>query len=376
MATLQSRFDPRRNGLDVLRLGFAVLVAVSHGIDIHTGHQPQWGSATLGDFGLDGFFILSGFLVTRSFLKLDSLPRFIWHRFLRIMPGFWVCLVVVGLLVAPLAAVLQGTPASTAFTSDPSALRFVLGNAALLMVQYDIAGILANTPQGVSFNGALWTLFFEAGCYGLVAVAGVLGVLRRRRWLVAALAVLLAVLTVFQEIGVPILVNDRVVRLAFVFVLGMLAHLYAARIPMRPDLALAAAAVFLLSVVLFTDYRVLGAAPFAYACLWVGTSRRMAWSVREDLSYGIYIYHWPALQLMTVAGAAKLSTTMFVPLGIAVATVPAVLSWFLVEQPALSHKHSSVPDRVADRVLMAVPPRWRPRDHRPERAPSGRHRHP
>lgn len=341
METLQARFAPRRNSLDVLGWGFAVLVAVSHGIDIHTDDQPRWGESTLGDFGLDGFFVLSGFLVTRSFLGLDSLPRFVWHRFLRIMPGFWVCLLFVALVVAPLAALLQGMPVSVAFTGDPSALRYVLGNAGLVITQYDIAGLLADTPNGVSFNGALWTLAFEVGCYAVVAVAGVLGVLRARRVLVSALAVLLAGLTVLQESGLPVLLNDRVLRLLFVFVLGMLAHLYAHRIPMRAVLALGSGAVFLLSVGLFTDYRVLGAVPFAYLCLWLGTSTRAAWSMRHDLSYGIYIYHWPVLALAGLTGAAALPTPAFVTVGIAAALVPAALSWFLVERPALSHKHAS-----------------------------------
>ena len=48
------------------------------------------GLSTLGEFGLDGFFILGGFLVIRSFLNLGSFPRYARHRFLRIMPGFWV----------------------------------------------------------------------------------------------------------------------------------------------------------------------------------------------------------------------------------------------------------------------------------------------
>ena len=100
MPSLQDRFDPRRNGFDVLRLLFALLVAIAHGISAHTGEQPRIGLSGIGDFGLDGFFVLSGFLVTRSWFRLESFPRFAWHRFLRIMPGFWVCLVVVAFVVA------------------------------------------------------------------------------------------------------------------------------------------------------------------------------------------------------------------------------------------------------------------------------------
>jgi peptidoglycan/LPS O-acetylase OafA/YrhL len=102
MPSLQDRFDARRNGFDVLRLLFALLVATAHGISAHTGGQPRIGLSGIGDFALDGFFVLSGFLVTRSWFRLESFPRFAWHRFLRIMPGFWVCLVVVAFVAAEL----------------------------------------------------------------------------------------------------------------------------------------------------------------------------------------------------------------------------------------------------------------------------------
>lgn len=351
MTTLHARFDPRRNGFDVLRLGFSLLVAVTHGLEIHTGDQPRWGRSALGDFGLDGFFILSGFLVTRSFIQLDAFPRFVWHRFLRIMPGFWVCIAVVALVVAPAAALLQGLSPATAFTEEPSALRYLLMNSGLLIGQYDIAGILAGTPEGGSFNGALWTLFFEAGCYGLVALTGVLGVLSRRRWVVVALGLGLLVVTMLQEAGVPVWVNERLLRLTFVFVIGMLAYLYASRIPLRVDLLMGSVAVFAVSVAVLDDYRALGGVPLAYVFFWFATWERVAWSMRHDLSYGMYIYHWPVLQLLVVTGASALPTAAFVVLGVAATVLPAMLSWLLIERPALTHKNSRVPERIAGSVL-------------------------
>lgn len=347
MATLHDRFDPRRNSFDVLRLSFALLVAADHGIGLRTGVQAQWGLSTLGDFGLDGFFILSGFLVTRSFLTLASLPRFVWHRFLRIMPGFWGCLLVTAFVVAPLAALGQGMSATTPFTGDPSAQRYLFGNAGLLIVQYDIAGILSDSPIGVSFNGSLWTLFFEAFCYVIVAALGVVGVLARRKVVVLLLIGVLAVLTVLQEAGLPVLVNERVLRLTFVFLLGAAAHLYAHRIRMRTDLAVLSTAIFLFSVAAFEDYRVLGAAPLAYLLVWFGACCWWPWSMRADLSYGLYIYHWPTLQLLMLTGLASTPTPVFVLVGLTVVVPVAALSWFLIERPALGHKHSQCPDRIA-----------------------------
>jgi peptidoglycan/LPS O-acetylase OafA/YrhL len=354
MPTLKDRFDPRRNSFDVLRLSFALLVACSHGISVHLGSQPHLGLSTIGDFGLDGFFILSGFLVTRSWFGLRSFPRFAWHRFLRIMPGFWVCLLVVGFVVAPLAAVLQGMSPLVAFTGEPSALRYVLSNAGLLIVQYDIAGILADTPRGVSFNGSLWTLFFEAFCYALVGGLGAVGLLRRRPALVPAALGVLLVLTALQEAGLPVFINDRLLRLTLVFLLGATAYLYAHRIPVHGGIAAGCAALFLTSLALFDDYRVLGAAPLAYLFLWFGVSFPWPWAMRADLSYGLYIYHWPVLQLLVVTALRNLPSGVFVPVGLAMVLGLAALSWYLVEKPALAHKNSTIPDRIADRIAAGV----------------------
>jgi peptidoglycan/LPS O-acetylase OafA/YrhL len=354
MPTLQARFDPRRNGFDALRVLFAVLVALGHGISAHAGAQPRIGQSGIGDFAVDGFFVLSGFLVTRSWLRLESFPRFAWHRFLRIMPGFWVCLVVVAFVAAPVAAVLQGMSPLQAFTGTPSAWSFVLQNAGLLIVHFDIAGILADLPKENSFNGSLWTLVFEAFCYAIVGVLGALGLLRRRPALVPVAAAVLLALTAMQEAGLPVLLNDRVIRLVLMFLLGATAYLYADRIPLRGGLVAAAASLFLLSLALFDDYRVLGAVPFGYLCLWLGT--RFAWRMRADLSYGIYIYHWPLQQILVLTALGTAPAAVFVPVSVALALLPAAASWYLVERPALRHKDSPLPDRLAEHLVKALAP--------------------
>lgn len=354
MPSLQDRFDPHRNGFDVLRLLFALLVVVDHGVSAHSGGQLGIGRAGIGDFAVDGFFVLSGFLVTRSWFRLESFPRYAWHRFLRIMPGFWVCLVVVAVVVAPVAAVLQGMSPLQAFTGTPSAWDYVFQNAGLLIVHFDIAGILADLPKADSFNGALWTLVFEAFCYAIVGVLGGIGLLRRRPALVPAAAAVLLALTAMQEAGLPVLLDDRVIRLVLMFLLGATAHLYADHIPLRGDIAAGAAGLFLVSLALFDDYRVLGAVPFTYLCLWAGT--RFVRRMHADLSYGVYIYHWPLQQILVLTALGTAPAAVFVPVSIALALLPAAASWYLVERPALRHKDSPIPDRLAQRLTAAFAP--------------------
>ena len=340
---LSSRFNPRRNNFDGLRLVLALLVVVDHGTVMRTGDHHTWGRSAIGDFAVDGFFVLSGLLIARSYLKLDSFPRFTWHRMLRILPGFWVCLVLTALVVAPLAALLTGRPVASAFTEEPTAWRYVLGNAGLLITQYDIAGLLPDNPTPLVFNGSLWTLSLEALCYALVGLLGVLAVLRRARWAVPALAAVLWSLTVLQEAGVEVLVGDQTLRLVVAFLVGATAWLYADRLRMRGSLVLVAVVVLLGSIATLDNYRLVGIVPLAYLLIWLGACLPWTRSLRRDLSYGVYIYHWPVFQILAATGLVVVSVPLFILVGAAITSLLALASWHAVEQPALRQKNRTLP---------------------------------
>jgi peptidoglycan/LPS O-acetylase OafA/YrhL len=98
---------------------------------------------------------------------------------------------------------------------------------------------------------------------------------------------------------------------------------------------------------------VLGAVPLTYLCRWVGTG--FVWRMRADLPYGIYIYHWPLQQILVLTALGSASAVVSVPVSIALA-LPAAASWYLVERPALRHKDSPLPDRLAARLVAALAP--------------------
>ena len=335
---LGDRFDPRRNNFDGLRLVLALLVVVDHGTVMRTGDHHTWGRSALGDFAVDGFFILSGLLVTRSYLQLNSFVRFVWHRVLRIMPAFLVCLVLTALVVAPVAALLTGRTASSAFTEAPTAWRYIWANAGLLITQYDIAGLLPDNPTPLVFNGSLWTLSLEALCYALVGVLGLVAILRRARWVVPALAATLWVLTLLQEAGIDVLIGDLTLRLVVAFLVGSTAWLYAHRIPMTGWLVVLATAALLVSIAALDNYRLSGIVPAAYVLLWFGTSLPWSLSLRRDLSYGLYIYHWPVLQLLAATSLVTTPVPLFIASGAVLTALLALGSWHLVERPALARK--------------------------------------
>lgn len=343
--TLAQAYDPRSNAFDVLRLALAGAVAVTHAMQLALGWQPSIGGTEVGALAVDGFFVLSGFLITASWLRLRSPGRFVWHRALRILPGFWTCLLVTALVVAPLLAVLNGGSASAVLTGPGSATTYVLHNAGLFMAQFGIAGLPAATPDPV-VNGSLWTLFYEALCYAAVFGLGVLGLLRRRPLLVVAGVAALQLATAAQEAtGTTLLPGENLPRLLLLFALGAAAHLVADRVPVTPVALAAAGATLVAGLLLLDDYRALGAPGFALLLLVVAA--RLPWRprLRRDLSYGAYVWHWPValLVLSTPLAAAPFVVVLLAVLG--GTALVALASWHLVESPALRLKDLRSPRR-------------------------------
>ncbi len=131
------------NSIDFLRVMLALAVIVSHcyllgGIQVGAVGRilqiSKWGEIAVG-----GFFFLSGILVTRSYLSCASIWRYLWHRCLRILTGFWVCLAVTAFVFGPFVALLEKS-ALTGYrlVGADGALVYISSNSLLWMRQYNI----------------------------------------------------------------------------------------------------------------------------------------------------------------------------------------------------------------------------------------------
>jgi peptidoglycan/LPS O-acetylase OafA/YrhL len=372
-SSLHQRFDPRSNSLSMLRLILATTVAIVHAQAIGWDDQPTLGRAQIGDLAVDGFFVISGFLVTRSAVRLPTLRRFVWHRALRILPGFWTCLAVTALLIAPLRAWLQGRPIAGVFSGQDSAPAFVVNNAALLIRQWGISEL--DTGQDpLPMNGALWTLFYEALCYlavGLLVAVGLLKVANRsarlrlhrdpandhrptaartgatrlagrvRRHALLPITLAVWLMYVGQLAGILPASPQHICRFLWMFLLGALGHVYADRIRFTIAGATAGGITFLIAVFLFELYQFAAGPGFAYLLLWAVVGIPLRWEPPADLSYGMYVYHWPTalvLNDLQLTGAGRFAFTIAT---VAIVGVLAAASWYVVEAPALRHKNDS-----------------------------------
>ncbi|WP_081283604.1 acyltransferase family protein [Mycobacterium intracellulare] len=350
--TLAQAFDTRSNALNAWRLVLASGVILQHSWPL-TGRKifPPI-EQLLTQVWVDGFFAISGFLITASWVRNPRLRDYFVARILRIFPGLWVCLAVVAFVIAPIGVAIQGGSPAKLLLS-PAPFLYVLNNAVLNVYYAGIDGTPRNVPFPGVWDGVLWTLIFEFLCYIAIAVCGVAGLLKRR-WPAPVVFVLFLVAAALANYPIGSLENifQMITRFALVFAAGALLHQYQDKIPARWSLVAVSAAVVVLAGLLVPNYRILAAIPLAYAVVVSGAlihNQRLR--LRTDLSYGVYIYAWPMQQLLVICGLGFLHPLAFTVLA-GVATLPlAALSWFLVEKRALALKSrfkrkARVPDGV------------------------------
>ena len=339
---LGDAFADRRNALGTVRLALALAVIASHSFVVLG--QATALTQLAGAWAVNGFFALSGYLIAGSALRL-RLGSYLWHRALRILPAYWVVLVAVALLAAPIASALAGAEWPAA-----DALGYIWRNAGLVVVQPGIGGTLAGAAYG-EWNAPLWTLAHEATAYLVAGLALAIGPIRRRPlpWLAAAMALLMAAnLLAFGPFGEPALLRvvAHGIRLGGFFAAGMLVHALRDRLPLRWWVA-AACAAGLGALQLVGLAGLVGQPLFAYLVLWMGARLPLRLGVRDDLSYGLYIWTFPVQQLLVLGGAAAaLGVAGSFVAAVAIAVPIAFASWRLIERPALALKSARAPWRA------------------------------
>ena len=333
--TLRVALDERRNSLNALRLFLALLVIVSHApLAGGFGDPPVIGGLELGGWAVGGFFVISGWLITGSRMRLD-MAQFLWRRVLRIYPAFLVALAAVAVVFAPLAVLI-----GTGVYRPRAAAEYVYTNATLYITHPTIPGSLGDAPYTSHWNLSLWTLQWEFLCYLAIGVLLSFRWVRRRPWVVLAAFVVIAVpFAATQLAGMSLGPGySQGSRLASSFLVGAIAYFYADRIPATRPWAIGAVAILVIITAL-GGMRGFGAIPLGFLVLWLGAVLPLEKVGRtNDISYGVYIYAFPVSLLLAVIGAPSLGLVAFTLLSIALVLPFAALSWFVVERPALRLK--------------------------------------
>lgn len=329
------------NNFDFLRIIAATLVIASHSSALSIRKDIHFLDMSLGGFGVCIFFLISGYLITKSWISSPSVPLFFIKRFLRIMPALIVVTLFSVFIIGPFNTTLD---ILSYFRNDQTWSYFK--NVLLYPIQYSLPGVFISNPYPNAVNGSLWSLSVEFSAYCSVAVLGFLGIIKKR-FTPLIIILFLIFFEYYAKLNIPDYYNITIfymqpaqsVKPLIYFFIGSTFYLLKSLIKIR----------FRYLEVLFIVWAIFLETPFvniftylflSYFLMFVafGLSSKLS-SFRRfgDPSYGMYVYAFPVQQIVIHNFSFLSPITLFLSSLVIILPI-AFLSWYLVESPMLMLK--------------------------------------
>lgn len=360
-AYIADRVQGRDNNFNLIRIAAALGVMVSHAIPLTLGEQAmepltELTGRSLGRHAVAVFFVISGFLIARSFERRPSHVHWLSARALRLIPGLFVALCASAFILGPFASTMP----LRAYFAAPGTWSYVPANVLLFPIQYGLPGVFEGVPFPVAVNGSLWTLSYEVLCYGGVFIAGTMGIMTRKRtFLLLALAFFLPAYAFRDGLGEMLGGRfPRLMALSYPFIIGMGMYIFRTKIPLDWRLAAGLWVVVLATSAAFPPATFPFEATFelalGYSTFWfayVPKGALLKFNALGDYSYGAYIYAFPAQQLAVWLIPCQTVLTNLA-ISLPVTLFLAILSWRYVEKPCLAMTRP-----LSDRIVAMRSPR-------------------
>jgi peptidoglycan/LPS O-acetylase OafA/YrhL len=349
----------KTNNFDLIRLLAAIQVVAHHAID-HLGLDRNSGLvgliAQLIRFfpGVPIFFFVSGFLISKSYESSPSVFDYARNRVLRIYPALVVCTVLsVGAVFA-----LEYLPRAGVSLRDVAVWML----AQMTVVQFYNPDFMRAFGVGV-LNGSLWTITVELQFYLVTPLVYLLFGLKYRRGTLPLLLLILALLVPNlaywhagpeNHPGVALkLLGVTFLPWYYMFLVGVLAQRHFHWLHQwLSGRAIYMGASYAVATLLATRYLGWGASNDIHPALYVLLAAlvfSLAYTLptladqllrRQDISYGIYIYHMPCINVLLYLGLK--GEPMSLVFTFVAALLMALLSWVAIERPCLSLKRGGL----------------------------------
>ena len=323
------------NNMGFLRFVGATLVIFSHSFYWFGLPEPVLFGESLGGVGLTIFFVVSGYLITKSWESAVGAIAFFRNRLLRIIPALVIVSIVTVFIFGP---ILTRLPLLEYFTTfylweyplKVSSLYFWSDGA--------IPGVVG------TINTVLWSLPVEFNCYILVAIIGIVSTSIFRK---AVPVLFLAGMMLLLMSGVAsTTLNFTVIKLMTLFLAGSLCYIYSDNIKSMRHLVTFVIGVALLAIVYSIPVSIglqlavyVVIAPLLVVAAAFYPSRFISsFGEHGDYSYGLYLYGWPVQMIVATRASEYLSIGTGFVVMFATTFVFAYASWHLIEKRALKYK--------------------------------------
>jgi peptidoglycan/LPS O-acetylase OafA/YrhL len=351
-------FDFKSNAFDFLRLFFAIVVVVYHSTLYYNGViMPEWAyfpisgwkynETHIGEIAVHGFFVISGFLITASMLRSNSIQEFYYKRLVRLFPGFIVAIFLTAFVFAPIIGLINGKLNLKDFGS--------LKELFLESCRYFFRNFFFETPvTNIPFvhqwelNGSLWTLLVDFRTYTAIAFLSLIGWLQKPKFVL--IGTIIANLFYFLFTKVEWIRNDfdkvfydfRVFSLILYFFVGAVFYL-------NIDKTVWNWRFFILSLlgIVIGSISNIGGLLFPFCGAYIVLFLSQVIPIKDlskkigDYSYGVYIYSTPIqiiLHYIIATGVISMGFKTYNVVSVLLSIVAGYISWNLVEKQFLKRK--------------------------------------
>ncbi len=329
-----------QNNFDLIRFILAFIVFLYH-VSVLTQHPglSVIGKYLSAEIAVDSFFIVSGFLIFMSFENTLSIQKYFLKRLRRILPGYLAVI-----LICSLGLFFISTYTFEDYFSFDW-IKYTIVNAFTLnFIQHNLPGVFEGNYLS-AVNGALWTIKVEVMFYLVVPVIVILFSKINK----LAVMVIIYISAIAYSIGMIYLegrtgndlylILERQIpgQLAF-FISGAFLYYYLDEFRRHSKLILISGVIlFIFSKM--TGFYFLYPATLAILVIYSAMVLRYLgnWGKFGDFSFGIYIWHFPVIQVFVHFRLFESHLYFVFPSLILTVFIISYLSWHLIEKPFLSH---------------------------------------
>lgn len=338
--TVPEEAGERTNNFNIIRLISAFMVIYGHMCVFIGVPVVQFLGQEISTIAVKIFMIISGYLVTQSFLRDRNALRYGAKRFFRLIPGLAFIIIVTTVIIGALLTTLS--PGE--YFTNPVTWDYLKN--ILLQPQYHLPGVFYDNIYPVAVNGSLWTLPCEAFLYIISAV--LIWIFYKVRFLKPGLIICAAGAVILNMVKLVFFPEMRIIiygsnlpdwfSLAAFFFMGSLYNLPQLRKMLNIQWAVALTALFAMLRMSYikSELILLFLLPYAVlSCALVPKPIFGNWFAKNDYSYGTYLYGFLVQQ--TVVHFLKpsgLSVNVYFVISSLITFGCAVISWHLIEGPA------------------------------------------
>lgn len=337
----------KKNNFNFLRFYFAFIVIIGHLIEISgvTVFQP-FAPFFSTYISVTAFFCISGFLITMSYQTTPTLKAYFTKRAARLLPAY-----IFAILACTIFLSLASNYSLVEYFTHPQLFKYLAANLSFLnFVEPCLPGVFTSGNTFCAVNGALWTLKVEVSFYLAIPILLYFVNKIKRKYILMIIIYVLSVvyrlafdkLGELTESGIYTMLSRQLPGFLSYFICGIALYYYF-DIFIQHKLKL-----LILGIILFATERIIGIeilSPLGLSLIVFSVAfsfeKLNSFAKHGDISYGIYIFHFPVLQVIKSLGFFEKYNPYLVSI-IFILTVLLIgyASWHLLEKKFLAKSKS------------------------------------